>query len=102
LFIVVQLGIHYIIANTIAFMSANIFNFLAGHYLVFSKSSKLRTFFSTYLAVLLISLVGLLLNNGVMFISVDLITLHIYIGKILATIIAFIWNFGARKRWVYA
>jgi putative flippase GtrA len=102
LFIFVRLGIHYIIANTIAFISANIFNFLVGHYLVFGKNSKLTNFFHTYIAVLFISVVGLLINDGVMFISVDLIALCIYAGKILATVIAFLWNFGARKRWVYA
>jgi putative flippase GtrA len=102
LFILVRLGMHYIIANTIAFVSANILNFLAGHYFVFDKNSKLRSFFNAYMAVLFISLVGLLINNGIMFISVDLIALRIYEGKILATVIAFLWNFGARKRWVYA
>lgn len=102
LFLLLQFRIHYIIANTAAFISANIFNFLAAHYFVFNKKSKFNNFFHTYTAVLLISILGLLINDGTMFISVDIMTLHIFEGKVLATLIAFVWNFGARKRWVYA
>ncbi|MEJ2008459.1 MAG: GtrA family protein [Acidobacteriota bacterium] len=102
LFAAVRAGVYYLIANTIAFMSANIFNFLAGHYFVFNKRSRMTNLFHTYAAVLFISIVGLLINNGTLFVAVDLIATDLFAGKVLATIIAFLWNFGARKRWVYA
>jgi putative flippase GtrA len=93
--------VHYLAANTMAFITANVFNFLAGHYLIFNKKSKLKKLFHTYVAVLLISVVGLLINNGALYVSVDFAALHLYMGKVLATLTAFLWNFGARKRWVY-
>ena len=102
LFLFVRFGIHYLIGNTIAFMSANIFNFLAGHYLVFNKNSRFTNVFYTYLGVFVISVIGLLINDGVMFISVDLILLPIFAGKIMATITGFFWNFSARKHWIYS
>lgn len=101
LLILIELGIHYIIANSLSFIIANAFNFIAGHYFVFRKMTRLGNLFNSYFAVLGISILGLLLNDFVLFIGVDLINLDIIPAKVLATIIVLFWNFGARKRFVY-
>jgi putative flippase GtrA len=101
LLLLIELGIHYIIANSLSFTIANAFNFIVGHYFVFSKTTRFNNLFQSYVAVLGISLFGLLLNDVILFIGVDIIRLDVMPAKILATIIVLLWNFGARKRLVY-
>ena len=101
LFSLVKIDVNYLVANTIAFLSANIFNFLAGHYIVFNKRSRLKNFLNTYLAVLGISVGGLIINDFTLFVSVEILSSPLILGKVFATIIAFLWNFGARKKWIY-
>jgi putative flippase GtrA len=102
LFILVELGLYYILANTISFITANVFNFLAGHYLVFGKRTRLQSMVHSYIAVLSISAAGLLLNNAAMYVAVEWIKASLLVAKVAATVIVLLWNFGARKRWVYA
>lgn len=102
LLILIELGIHYIIANSLSFIIANAFNFIAGHYFVFRKQARFNNLFQSYIAVLAISIFGLLLNDFALFVGVDLLGLDIIPAKVLATIIVLLWNFGARKRLVYA
>lgn len=101
LFCLIKANINYVIANTIAFSIANVFNFVAGHYVVFADTARHDRLLSSYMAVLTISIAGLVINDIVLFVSVNIMTMHIWLGKTLATIIGFGWNFSARKLWVY-
>jgi len=101
LLLLVELGIHYIVSNSASFLIANAFNFIAGHYFVFNKRARFDNLFRSYIAVLGISVLGLLLNDAVLFVGVEIIRLPIVPSKILATITVLLWNFAARKRLVY-
>jgi putative flippase GtrA len=101
LLLLVRAHVHYIVANTLSFLIANCINFAVGHFYVFGQRTSRRGLFATYLAVLAISLIGLLLNDGVMVICVDWLMLSIVSSKILATLVGLLWNFLARKTFVY-
>ena len=101
LIILVHAGLNYILANTVSFSIANIFNFVAGHYVVFAGASRHDRLLSSYVYVLMISVLGLVINDVVLFLSVHILAMHILLGKTVATVVGFAWNFSARKRWVY-
>ncbi len=102
LLLLVKLNLYYIIANTIAFLVANVFNFFAAHYFVFGKKSRFSNLYHIYTFILIISTVGLLLNDAILYIAVDFMSLSLLFSKVLATALVLIWNFSARKRWVYS
>ena len=101
LLVLVRFDIHYILANTISFVFANLFNFLAGHYFVFGRKSRYASILYNYLAVLGISAGGLILNDLSLYVNVDFLKIPLFPSKCAATAVVLIWNFGARKRWVY-
>jgi putative flippase GtrA len=88
-------------ANTIGFIVANVFNFLLAHGWVFGARFDRKRFVPAYAAVLTVSLVGLLVNNAVVWILVGLVGMGLLPGKIIATLAGLGWNFTARKSWIY-
>jgi putative flippase GtrA len=101
LMILVYMELYYIFANTISFLTANIFNFAIGHYFIFKRYVK-KNIFHIYTIVFAVSCIGLLLNNLSMFLFVELMFLPILIAKILSTIICLFWNYFGRKKIAYA
>jgi putative flippase GtrA len=94
-------SLHLLLANSIGFLVANVANFLLAHRWVFQSDVPSSQSVHTYMAVLLVSLVGLALSNLVVWMSISLWDAHFLIGKFLAASIGLIWNFGARKIWIY-
>jgi putative flippase GtrA len=88
-------------ANTIGFIAANVFNFVLAHGWVFGARFERKRFVPAYAAVLTVSLVGLLVNNAVVWILVGLSGMALLPGKIIATLAGLVWNFSARKFWIY-
>ena len=92
--------LHVIAANTIAFVIANAANFLMGHVWVFERplvTISLRT----YARVLLISVIGLAVNDAVVWLSAIAVGLSLLISKVIATLVGLVWNYAARVSWVY-
>lgn len=87
--------IHYLISATISFTISLIFNYIASIKWVFDTSDK-RTAKEVIVFVIL-SIIGLLINQVVMYIGSDKIGMHYMFTKIFATIIVMIWNFITRK-----
>lgn len=88
-------------ANTIGFIVANVFNFLFAHGWVFGARFERKRFVPVYAAILTVSLVGLLVNNAVVWVLVGLVGMGLLPGKIIATLAALGWNFTARRFWIY-
>lgn len=94
-------GLHYLAANSLAFLAANLFNFAAAHRFVFAGSARTRDWRALYLVVLAISLVGLAINDLLLYAAVAALALPLIAAKVLATIVTLLWNFWARKRLAY-
>jgi len=89
-------GINYLVSATISFTVSVIFNYLASMRYVFTHKegmSRRREF--TIFVVL--SVIGLLINNACMWAGVELLGIHYLIVKIGATAIVMVWNFVTRK-----
>ncbi len=92
-------GLFYTLSTIIAFLIATFVNFLLGRKLAFSKKSEdtaTEAFF-----VYLVSFIGLLINLGFMYLFVSLLSWNEMLSKIIATGIAFFWNFFSRKKFIY-
>jgi putative flippase GtrA len=90
-----------LLANTFGFAIANLFNFLAAHRWVFDARFDRTDLTSLYLQVLAVSVVGLAINNAIIWVLVGQLAWALIAGKIIATGVGLLWNFAARKYWVY-
>lgn len=91
--------IHYLIANIIGLMAGNVVNYLLSLGWVFSaekrKMEKHR--FLEIIVFVIISLVGMGLNEFLMYIFVGVLVVQEMVSKIVAAIIVLLYNFLARK-----
>ena len=94
-------GAPLLVANTVGFLIANVANFLLGHWWVFRGLRGDQRWFRAYVATLTVSLVGLLINNAIVWISVTVLSWPLVIAKVNATAVVMAFNFLARHHWVY-
>ena len=89
------LHIHYLISSVISFTVSLIYNYILSIFWVFDVKKK-----QTYKEVLLftiLSVIGLGINQLVMYLGVDLLNIYYMLCKIISTIIVMIYNFITRK-----
>ena len=89
-------GVNYLVSATISFTVSVIFNYLASMRYVFTHKedmSRRREF----VIFVVLSVIGLIINNQCMWAGVELLGIHYLITKIVATAIVMIWNFVTRK-----
>ncbi len=96
----VKAGLHYIVATALAFAVSTLANWALGRVLVFKKGDA-KGLFHELIAIYGISIIGLLLNIGIMWICIELFDVSDMPAKIIATIIVFSANFAVRKFWIY-
>jgi putative flippase GtrA len=89
-----------VLANTVAFAVANIANFILGHVWVFQRPAKELTF-SRYAETLAVSVIGLALNDLLVWVFVELANVNVVTTKVIATVIVLAWNYTARIFWIY-
>ena len=82
-------------------MLANIAHFVIAHTWVFGQKLNDPRVLSIYAVVALVSVVGLLINDLVVWLGVAMLGTGLITAKIFATVIAWAWNYQARRRWVY-
>lgn len=91
-----QLKIHYSISTIIGFSISTIFNYWASVKWVFDvnkeKSEKLN-----FILFVVLSIVGLGLNELILWICIEKFTIYNMIGKVIATGIVMVFNFITRK-----
>lgn len=93
------MGWHYEVSTVTGYIVATFFNWLAGKVLLFGASGK--PVWQEILSVYAASIIGLLLNMGIMWLAVEVAGIHELIAKIIATAIVFIYNFLVRKKIIY-
>lgn len=94
-------GINYLVSATISFTASVIFNYIASMRYVFTHKegmSRRREF----VIFVVLSVIGLGINNLCMWAGVELIGVHYLIVKIGATFLVMAWNFVTRKKFLDA
>lgn len=97
LFILVEaFGINYLISATISYCIGIIIGYIGQKKITFrDKNKKIIKQFFTFTVV---SLIGLLINLGVLKLFVEFFGIHYMISKIIAIGIGFIWNYSINKK----
>ena len=81
------------VANTAGFTLAVCCNFLLNYTWTFKgQTNKLTKAFGSFLSI---ALIGLLLNNGIIYLCNQVLGLEFYHAKVMAVAVVFLWNFGA-------
>lgn len=90
------IGLNEIVANTISFTVSVVYNYIASVKWVFDvdKDKNKSTQFITFITF---SIIGLLLNNLILWICIDKLSIYYLIGKVIATGIVMVFNFVTRK-----
>jgi putative flippase GtrA len=94
-----QLINNYIVATTLSFVIAVVLNWIGSRVLVFGASSHNPV--KEFVMVFIASIVGLLIQVSVVFVSVEILLLYPFIGKSLSILFSFFWNYLFRSRIIY-
>ncbi len=92
-------GLHYLLAGVISFILATGANYVLSVRFVFGAGQRKRA--ERIALVYIVSLGGIAFNLGMLTIGIDILHTHEMVSKILATGMAFGWNFLARYYFVF-
>ncbi len=88
-------GLFYLTSATLSFVVANIVNFVLSKRWTFKNlnTNSMRQ----YVVFVSIGAIGLLINNGILYMGVEMFGVHYIVGKIVATAVVMFWNFFLNK-----
>ena len=93
------IGLNEILANTISFTVSVIYNYIASIKWVFDVD-KDKNEKQQFIIFIVFSIIGLGINNLILWICIDKFNIHYLIGKVFATGIVMIFNFITRKKFL--
>lgn len=89
-------GINYLISCAISFTVSVIFNYVLSVYWVFNVTGE-RSRTQDFAVFIILSIIGLGINQLIMWIAVDKLHIFYMISKIGATAVVMVYNFVTRK-----
>ncbi len=89
-------GIHYLISGTISFAASVIYNYILSVVWVFDPVGE-RSKAKDMAVFLILSVIGLGINQAIMWVLVELFGVYYMLSKIAATAIVMVYNFITRK-----
>lgn len=94
------MGMNYFLVGALGFTLATSLNYCLSIRFVFEKGIRFGPS-TEFLLVFLISLVGLMVNQMVLYFGISWLEQEMLMVKILATGSVFFWNYMARSRFVF-
>ena len=88
-----------ILANTISFILSVIYNYWASLTFVFDVNKE-KDKRKNFIIFIIFSVIGLIINDIIIWIITEFTNIHYLISKIIATIIVMIFNFITRKKFL--
>ena len=89
-------GVHYLLSGTISFTLSVIYNYVLSVKWVFdTKNSRKKS--EEFIIFIVLSVIGLGINQLIMWIAVDKLQIYYMVSKIFATFIVMVYNFITRK-----
>ena len=90
------LNLNIILSNTLSFTISVIYNYIASIKWVFdvneNKNNKIQ-----FILFIILSVIGLLINNVILYLLTDRLNIYYLISKVIATLFVMIFNFVTRK-----
>lgn len=93
-------GLHYLVSASIGFICGLITNYILSVMWVF-KARKLGSKTHEFVIFSSIGIVGLVLNNLLLWFVTEKLNIDYRIAKSVAVLVVFLWNFGMRKFILY-
>jgi len=90
------LGVQYLVSAAFAFIIGLTVNYILSNLIVFA-THRLDNRWLEFAIFAIIGVIGLGLNELIMYCACELIGLHYMVAKLLSTALVFFWNFFARK-----
>lgn len=94
-----QAGLQYLLSGVLSFVIATLWNFIFARIFIFT--SRRHSLLKEGALVYLVSLGGLVIDMGVLYACVEWLGISAMVGKVIATGVAFVFNFLARYLGVY-
>lgn len=91
-------NVHYLISSVISFVVSLIFNYYLSIKWVFDVRKKQTVM--DFLLFVFFSIIGLIINEFILYFGVDLLNIYYMVCKIGATIIVMVYNFLSRKMFI--
>ena len=85
-----------LVSNTLSFCISVIYNYTASVKWVFDVNKE-KDAKKQFIIFIVFSVIGLLLNNAIMWLTVDFLSIYYMLAKVVATVIVMIFNFVTRK-----
>jgi putative flippase GtrA len=79
------------LANSIGFSTAVVSNYLLNRYWTFGAGDE--NMFIQFGTFLLVSVIGLLINNGIIYLVSERLKINFYLAKMAAIVVVVFWNF---------
>ena len=92
---------HYLVANSIGFVIANVAQFLVAHGWVFRRPYEWSRLPLIYVATFAISALGLALSNGIVYAGIEWAGVGLAASKVVASGVVLVSNFALRRLTVY-
>lgn len=89
-------GVQYLLSAAFAFIIGLTINYLLSNWIVFS-THRLQNRWIEFAIFAIIGIIGLGLNEAIMFVCCEKIGMHYMIAKLISTALVFLWNFFVRK-----
>ena len=93
------LNFNVILANTLSFTISVIYNYIASIKYVFdvdkNKNRKIQ-----FIVFIVFSILGLILNNLILYLLTNKLNIYYLISKIIATMFVMVFNFITRKKFL--
>ncbi len=89
------------LSQAIAFVLGTITNFVLSRIFVFQSGKKTMGVTGEFIAVFIISAIGLLIKEGLLWCFNIQIGIHYMIVWAVSTLIVLIWNYAARRLFIY-
>lgn len=99
--IIEAMGVYHLIAGIFSFIAGLCVNFALSKLLVFSKKSDKKEAAKEFSVFGIIAVFGLGITEGLMWIFVDRMGIHLAVSKIIAAGIVLFWNFFMKKFLLY-
>ena len=93
-------NINYLVVNTTLFVFGSILNYILSYKWVF-LDSNIDSHSRNIKVLMLVLLFSLLLSNLQLYFYIEILTLEKLDSKLLSAVMVFIWNFLARKYFVF-
>lgn len=93
-------GVYYLTSAAVGFVIATLFNYITSMRFVFTSRFGVGEKHKELIIFVLLSVVGLGLNQFFMWLFVERVEVYYILSKIMATVLVMGWNFHSRKIWI--